>query len=1054
MAPRPPAEDVRDAPLRSWSRWSGLAGGFTRLPHGLRVALCLGLATGLYALLGFKLAPTVLRKQAIAYVREHYARTLQIGAVRVHPFALRIEVDDFALPDADGLPMVSWEHLSVNFEAAASLWQRAYVLHEIVLREPRLRAISRADGNLNLADLASVHARVNEMRALAGGKPAPRRPTAEPPALEIAELRVTGGNVEYIDRARSPEFSQRFSPVSFRLRDFHTTAAGGAFALSAQSAPSARFWWKGDIALSPMLGSSGSFAVANLSAATVAEFLDQSLPFEVSDGLVSANGTYRASLDSAAETELRLHKLELSGIALHARGAPQDSVAIPALVVDNSVVRLRARQVEVGNLHATGLSTRVVREQNGGLNLSRLFAQRTPQAHADGAAWTFRLHQLALSEAELELVDRAVDPPVELIMAPLELELSELTLDPLADIPFSLNTNIDQHCGLRLTGSATPGSGALALAVELSHARIGTLQPYVSRYADLTVRDGLLDVRGTLAVAPTADAPAALSFEGDVIVSELKTTDTLLDEALLEIARLELSALSYRSAPESLRIARVSLHKPYARLVLSREQTLNMAVVLQRVERVERASVPAPAARFGIRSRADQSSLARGGTAHFDAPISGSLRAPPPPAELPRAPMAVAVGAIAVDDLRLSFTDHFIQPNFSTELHGLSGTIEALSSDPASHARVALSGRLGASAPVSISGSLRPFAYDAATDLWLRWKNVPLAVFNPYSGRFAGYSIERGDLASALHYKLKNGKLDAQHHIRVDQLTWGDASDTKESAGLPVRLATAMLRDRDGVIALDIPVQGKLSDPTFRVGPLVWQAIENVALRAATAPFEWLGSLFEGAERARYVDFVPGDAVLSVDDASELRSLARALVERPKLQVDVPLGVDRELDRLAIVERKYQSALKTTIGTELWGKQKQHAFAALDRGDKLDVLEALYEQLTGKEPAVSEPPEPPPDSSWSARRALRKDFRISALERLTRAAIKVEPAELEELGLRRADVIEQTLVADGQVDTTRVLVSSTGVAARGSSADEQGRVHGQDGKVRFELALE
>jgi hypothetical protein len=44
--------------------------------------------------------------------------------------------------------------------------------------------------------------------------------------------------------------------------------------------------------------------------------------------------------------------------------------------------------------------------------------------------------------------------------------------------------------------------------------------------------------------------------------------------------------------------------------------------------------------------------------------------------------------------------------------------------------------------------------------------------------------------------------------------------------------------------------------------------------------------------------------------------------------------------------------------------------------------------------------------------------------------------------LRRADAIEQTLVADGQLDTTRVLVSSTG------------RVRGQDGKVRFELALQ
>jgi hypothetical protein len=433
-------------------------------------------------------------------------------------------------------------------------------------------------------------------------------------------------------------------------------------------------------------------------------------------------------------------------------------------------------------------------------------------------------------------------------------------------------------------------------------------------------------------VGPSADAPAALAFDGDAVIRDLKTTDNLLDQPFVDIGRLELSALRYRNAPESLQVARVSLRKPFARLVLSREQTLNMAAILH---------------------GGKHSSLTPAAVA------PGSLSAAHPLAKLQLEPIDVHVGAVAVENMRLSFTDYFIKPNFSAELHDLSGTIEALSSDPASFARVSLAGRLGSSAPVSISGTLRPFAYDAATDLRVRWDNVQLAVFNPYSDRFAGYSIVRGELSSALHYKLKNGKLDAQHHIRLDQLTWGDATDTKQSAGLPVRLATAMLRDRDGVIALDIPVQGSLNDPTFRVGPLVWQAVQNVALRAATAPFEWLGSLFAGAERARYVDFAPGDALLSVDEQSELRSLARALVERPKLQVDVPLGVDRELDRHAIAERKYQSALQTTTASELWGKHKNYAFGALARGDKLDVLEALYEKLTGKEPALPEPPEPP-----------------------------------------------------------------------------------------------
>jgi hypothetical protein len=716
-------------------------------------------------------------------------------------------------------------------------------------------------------------------------------------------------------------------------------------------------------------------------------------------------------LRNGLEAELRLSKVQLDDVAVHARGTPQDSASVSSIAVHNATIKLREAKLWVDEVSVRGLSTRAILAQDGKLNLARLFTRKVATKPAAGPDWELRVRRFSLDDSELALVDRAVDPPVELTLAPLSLELTSVHLDAAASVPFALRTTVDEHCTLQATGTAAPGTGAVAVDLALQHAPIGKLQPYIQRFADLTVRDGLLDVRGSGSVTPNAGVPSTLAFDGDVVVENLKTTDNQLDQAFVDIGRLELSQLSYRSAPESLHIARVGLHKPYARLVLSREQTLNALAILH------------------------------GGKRPAVAPAPGSLSSEHPLAKIELEPVRVVVDAVAIDDMRLSFTDHFIKPNFSAELHDLSGKLDALSSDPGVQARVALTGRLGSSAPVSISGSVRPFAYEAESDLSLRWENVPLTVFNPYSGRFAGYSIVRGDLASALHYKLKNGKLDAQHHIRLNQLTWGDATDTKESAGLPVRLATAMLRDRNGVIALDIPVQGKLSDPTFRVGPLVWQAVQNVAVRAATAPFEWLGSLFEGAERARFVDFAPGDAELSADDSHELRSLAKALVERPKLWVDVPLGVDRELDRTALVERKYLSALRATTQGELWGKRKSYAFGALDRGDKLDVLEALYEKVTGKDPQLPEPPEPPAGSGWSARRAFRKDFEIATLERLIRAAIKVEPSELTALGLRRADAIEKTLVADGGVDSARVLVSS------------EGKVLGQEGKVRFELAL-
>jgi len=59
---------------------------------------------GLYALLGFKVAPGFVRNKAVEYVRSEYGRELTLGEIRIHPFKLQFEARDIAFPDADGEP--------------------------------------------------------------------------------------------------------------------------------------------------------------------------------------------------------------------------------------------------------------------------------------------------------------------------------------------------------------------------------------------------------------------------------------------------------------------------------------------------------------------------------------------------------------------------------------------------------------------------------------------------------------------------------------------------------------------------------------------------------------------------------------------------------------------------------------------------------------------------------------------------------------------------------------------------------------------------------------
>ena len=177
---------------------------------------------------------------------------------------------------------------------------------------------------------------------------------------------------------------------------------------------------------------------------------------------------------------------------------------------------------------------------------------------------------------------------------------------------------------------------------------------------------------------------------------------------------------------------------------------------------------------------------------------------------------------------------------------------------------------------------------------------MELTTFNPYSGKFAGYNISKGKLSTELRYKVEDRKLDAQHHIVVDNLEFGDKTDSKDAAPIPIKLAVALLKDRQGVIDLQLPVSGSLDDPKFRLGPIIWKALLGLLTKIVTAPFAALGALFGGGEELAYVDFQPGSAELPANQIEQLDKLAQALAERPQLRLDVPVTLLAAQDSKAI----------------------------------------------------------------------------------------------------------------------------------------------------------
>jgi hypothetical protein len=325
-------------------------------------------------------------------------------------------------------------------------------------------------------------------------------------------------------------------------------------------------------------------------------------------------------------------------------------------------------------------------------------------------------------------------------------------------------------------------------------------------------------------------------------------------------------------------------------------------------------------------------------------------------------------------------------------------------------------------APVTISGALTPFDATRFTDIRMGFKNMELTTFSPYSGKFAGYRIDKGKLNVDLHYAIDAARLNATHHVVIDQLELGERVDSVDAVKLPVKLIVALMKDKHGVIDLPIDISGSLDDPTFKVWPVIWKVVGNLFDRIASAPFTLLGRLAggEGAdERISHIAFAPGQAAVADPDQARLKGLAQALEQRPALSLEIPLVQAPDRDGPALSAARWRAALEATLKPAFKGDSAPSIETVLASPKlKRRLLEALYRQSFGGKPVIPRAARPAPGPGTSDPDGVADTW----LEAQLRPRYAAGDADLQGLARARAAAVQSVIAADGKVAPERLFV--------------------------------
>ncbi|MFZ3117486.1 MAG: DUF748 domain-containing protein, partial [Variovorax sp.] len=360
----------------------------------------------------------------------------------------------------------------------------------------------------------------------------------------------------------------------------------------------------------------------------------------------------------------------------------------------------------------------------------------------------------------------------------------------------------------------------------------------------------------------------------------------------------------------------------------------------------------------------------------------------------------IRFGPMSLVNGKIDFTDLFVKPNYSADLSELTGKLSAFASDKPEMADLELRGKAQQTAALDISGKINPLAKPLELDITAKMRDLDLAPLTPYAVRYAGHGIERGKLSMDVNYKISpDGRLAATNKLVLNQLQFGEEVQGAPNS-LPVKLAVALLADRNGVIDVDLPISGSLNDPQFSIGSLIFRAIGNLILKAVTAPFSLLTGGFGGggAGEASAIAFEPGSAVLSASAKESLDNVAQALTDRPALQLTVVGTASLEKEREAAKrQRLRQLLLSEKRRTAARAGQNAAEITAVTDAEYPGLLTAVYKRADITKPRNLI--------------GLAKDLPQKEMEDLLLATLTVNEESIRQLAVERGAVVRDYLLA-------------------------------------------
>lgn len=964
-----------------------------------KIAIISGAILIIYSLIGFIVIPLILESILPDKLSESLKRPVSIENIRFNPFALTAAIEGLNIKDKNpAKAFISFDELFVNVQTM-SLFKMGLVVKEVRLTKPDIHITRISETGFNFSDLLPEKQEDTNVE-----KP---DPDAKPFQFSISNIAVIDGNITFDDQPIQK--THTLSPINFSLPNISNFEKH----IDSYSEPVLNSKFNHatisiDVDTKPFHDSIETIVNLSLKGVQVPYYFayipEDMVNFEITSGSLGID-TQISFFQKNDQPETTVSgTITLADLEIIENNGNR-VLKLPKLAIDVAPSRPMEQELKLASIHIQSPELSVARNPEGVINLTTLGpsaetaetpegalpAESAPEKSAESGPFLLNIEEFLLDSGNVFFTDYAATPeaaknpdntPAEISIDDMRIKLSGFSTAPDTTAEYDMHACINTEAEISATGMMGITPLYIDSDFDLTGLKLAWGQPYIPATIQLIISDGKFTTSGHAAVHTTAEGEIKTTITCNAAINEFNSIDPAQKETFVSWSTFSFNGIEVSTDPLKINTDKILLKDFKNQLIVFNDGASNLAKIFVK---------PEPA------TDADQK------------PSEPETEEKPAASEV----IPVRIGEVLLDNFDFQFMDRNIDPHFSTRVNLSELRVTGLTSEDFKAADLKAKGKIDEYAPIKIKGSLNPLKEDLFLDITYSLTNMELSPLSPYTGKYIGQAIEKGKLSTNVVYKIDKKEINAQNRVLLDQFTLGQSVESEDALNLPVGLALALLKDRNGQINVELPISGRTDDPDFGFGKPLLNALTNLIVKAATSPFDLVSAVVGGGEELRYIEFEAAAAAIDDAGAKKLDAIINLMFERPGLKLDISGYVDIEADRAALTDLMLARKIKNR-------KLKKDSSKDIALIDAMKLSPEEYQKLL-KQVYVDEILSDPKNKK-SLKPVKDPTLTIAEIETIIRSQITVTDAEMRLLARKRAQQVKAYLLQDKSVTPDRLFL--------------------------------